>query len=107
MAKPVTIALVNYALIRHVLKSRDMMIGELSEKLEISISYLSDMLSGRIFYLFFSCFLCCIVTFVLLLASSGEVSAQEAIRILSHDFHPCQYYNRGSGFGCGLQNRSR
>ena len=47
MAKPVTIAPVNYALIRHVLKSRDMMIGELSEKLGISISYLSDMLSGR------------------------------------------------------------
>ncbi len=88
MAKPVTIAPVNYALIRHVLKSRDMMIGELAEKLEISISYLSDMLSGRIFYLFFSCFLCCIVTFVLLLASSGEASAQEAVRILSHNFNP-------------------
>ena len=88
MAKPVTIAPVNYALIRHVLKSRNMMIGELSEQLEISISYLSDLLSGRIFYLFFSCFLCCIVTFVLLLASSGEVSAQEAVRILSHDFDP-------------------
>ena len=88
MAKPVTIAPVNYALIRHVLKSRGMMIGELSKKLDISISYLSDMLSGRIFYLFFSCLLCCIVTFVLLLASSGEVSAQEAVRILSHDFDP-------------------
>ena len=47
MAKPVSILPVNYALIRHVLKSKDMMIGELSEKLEISISYLSDMLSGR------------------------------------------------------------
>ena len=88
MAKPVTIAPVNYALIRHVLKSRSMMISELSEKLEISISYLSDMLSGRIFYLFFSCFLCCIVTFVLLLSFSRELSAQETVRILSHDFHP-------------------
>ena len=44
--------------------------------------------SSPIFPLFSSCLLCCIVTFALLLSSSRELSAQEIVRILSHDSDP-------------------
>ena len=47
MARPVTIAPVNFALIRHVMKARNLMLTELAERLDLSISYLSEMLNGR------------------------------------------------------------